>query len=377
MPPLDGMARDSAPSTTPAKHGNSAAIPQLQPSTATLPLPTESRDVKPTRLAITLALGLSGAAMAQPPHDPLLEGQISGFVRRIHQDRRGDMWFGTNGDGVIRYDGGSLQGFNVREGFGGEAVRGIAEGADGIVWFGTNGGLSRWDGDSFTNFRLVDGLVGLGGNDVWALTIDSKGTLWVGTRAGAGTFDGRTFTPFDLPETEPDDARGVTSSRIVHSIIEDSRGRMWFATTGGAFVWDGTKLENISAADGLCGNVVNDIVEARDGSFWFATHHNGVCRLKDGEFTHFGPADGVQGDEAWDLFIDGAGNIWFPTEHFGVYRFDGESFRRFGDGDGLLSPAVQCTFEDRGGRIWVGGYRGLYRYDGNGFVNLTEMLPWP
>ncbi|MBK9303835.1 MAG: hypothetical protein IPM94_08100 [bacterium] len=54
---------------------------------------------------------------AQPRTILSSEGQISDFVRRIHQDHRGDMWFGTNGDGVIRYDGGSLQGFNVREGF--------------------------------------------------------------------------------------------------------------------------------------------------------------------------------------------------------------------------------------------------------------------
>ncbi|MBK8167771.1 MAG: hypothetical protein IPK64_17630 [bacterium] len=169
----------------------------------------------------------------------------------------------------------------------------------------------------------------------------------------------------------------MTSSRIVHGISEDSGGRMWFATTGGVFVWDGAKLENISVADGLCDNVVNDVLEAPDGSVWFATHHHGVCRLKDGAFTHFGPADGVEGTEAWDLFADRAGNIWFPTEHYGVYRYDGTSFRRFGEDDGLLSPAVQCTFEDRTGRIWVGGYRGLYRQDGEGFVNLTRGLPWP
>ena len=78
-----------------------------------------------------------------------------------------------------------------------------------------------------------------------------------------------------------------------------------------------------------------------------------------------------------DGTADRAGNVWFPTEHYGVYRYDGETFPRFGEEDGLLSPAVQCTFEDREGRIWVGGYRGLYRYDGNAFVNLTEMLPWP
>lgn len=340
-------------------------------------IPDGRNDVKFSWITTTMALWLAAGSLAQPLHDPLLENQISDFVRRIHQDHRGHMWFGTNGDGVIRFDGRALQGFGVREGFGGDAVRGIVEDADGNVWFGTDRGLTRWDGSSFTNFTLGDGPLHPGGNDVWALAIDSKGNIWVGTLAGTGTFDGEAFTPFDLPETEPDHSRGVTSSHIVHSIIEDGRGRMWFATNGGVFIWDGADLENISTADGLCGDVVNDVLEAQDGSFWFATHHNGVCRLKDGVFTHFGPSDGIEGDEAWDLFADRAGNIWFPTEHYGVYRFDGESFRRFGEEDGLLSPAVQCTFEDREGRIWVGGYRGLYRDDGNGFVNLTEMLPWP
>lgn len=177
------------------------------------------------RFLVALAPGLAAsAAVAQPQRDAHLDNQISDFVRRIHQDHRGHMWFGTNGDGVIRHDGSSLRWFGEREGFGGDSVRGIVEDNDGIVWFGTNGGLARWDGESFTSFKLVDDLVRPGGNDVWALTIDSKGTLWVGTPAGAGTFDGRTFTPFDLPETEPDHLRGVTSSRIIHGIMEDSRG---------------------------------------------------------------------------------------------------------------------------------------------------------
>jgi ligand-binding sensor domain-containing protein len=333
--------------------------------------------MKTASLVIALALVLTFPVLAQMPDDPLLEHQISDFVRRIYQDQRGHMWFGTNGDGVIHFDGGSLQEFSVGEGLGGVAVRGIVEDQAGNVWFGTEGGLSRWDGKTFTNFKPADGPANPGLNDVWALTIDNRGTIWVGTLNGASTFDGETFTPFELPETEPDYTRGVTSSRMVQSIMQDSRGRMWFATSGGVFIWDGKELENISEADGLCGDVVNDVNQAADGSFWFATHHHGVCRLKDGEFTHFGPADGVEGEEAWDIFVDSAGNVWFPTEHYGVYRFDGESFRRFGENDGLLSPAVQCTFEDSQGRIWVGGYRGLYRFDGERFVNLTEKLPWP
>jgi ligand-binding sensor domain-containing protein len=54
---------------------------------------------------------------------------------------------------------------------------------------------------------------------------------------------------------------------------------MWFATNGGAYVYDGKSLTNISEKDGLCHNSLNDILEDKEGNFWFATHHNGVCHL--------------------------------------------------------------------------------------------------
>ncbi len=34
--------------------------------------------------------------------------QISEYVREVFQDQDGDLWFGTNGDVVFRYDGKSL-----------------------------------------------------------------------------------------------------------------------------------------------------------------------------------------------------------------------------------------------------------------------------
>ena len=100
---------------------------------------------------------------------------ISAFVRRIFQDTKGDLWFGTNGDGVIRYDGDSLEYFSINEGFGGVAVRGIVEDREGNVWFGTEGGVTKYDGESFTNFAEKDGLAS---NDVWSIVIDSKGMIW-------------------------------------------------------------------------------------------------------------------------------------------------------------------------------------------------------
>ncbi len=86
-------------------------------------------------------------------YDP--SNQISEYVREVFQDRDGDFWFGTNGDGVCRYDGKSLTYLSVEEGFGGKAVRGILQDSDGVMWFATNGGVSRYEFGKFTNYTVA------------------------------------------------------------------------------------------------------------------------------------------------------------------------------------------------------------------------------
>jgi len=166
---------------------------------------------------------------------PVADAQLSSFVRRIFQDSHGNFWFGTNGDGVIRYTPSEhlpvipLEYFSLDKGFGGHTVRGIVEDQDGNIWFGTSGGITKYDGESFTNFTERDGLAS---NDVWCIEIDRAGIIWIGTLQGVSRFDGEVFTPFFIPESEPDFSVGVTSARIVHSIMEDSAGKMWFGTNG-------------------------------------------------------------------------------------------------------------------------------------------------
>ncbi|MFN0058440.1 MAG: two-component regulator propeller domain-containing protein [Planctomycetota bacterium] len=311
---------------------------------------------------------LNADAPAPPPDDP-----ISQFVRRIHEDRRGHLWFGTNGDGVARWNGESVEYFSLPQGFSGVAVRGIVESADGSLWFGTEGGLTKFDGASFTNYTERDGLVS---DDVWCLAFDRRGELWVGTRQGVCRFDGARFTPFELPEAEPDPFVGVTSARIVRSITEDRAGRLWFGTNGGAYVYDGRLLRNYNESDGLSNDNVNAILEDQNGRFWFATHHNGICYLDGETFTAITDADGVEGTEVWDLFMDRAGEIWFPVENAGIYRFDGKRFRNYREAEGLTTNAIQCTYQDRDGRLWFGGWRGLFRLNGDSIVAVTRAGPW-
>ncbi len=326
-----------------------------------------------TDLGVKHALPSEVTAAAPEKAAPAARRPISEFVRRIFKDARGDLWLGTNGDGVFRRRGNTLEQFSTHNGFGGVAVRGIKEDKQGNVWFGTDGGLSKWSGESFTNYTTADGLVH---NDVWGLAIDRKGTIWIGTLGGVSRFDGVTFATFDLPKSEPDYDRGVTSDAIVYCIMEDSQGRLWFGNNGGALVYDGATLESISVRDGLCSDAVNCILEDGQGRFWFATHHNGVCRMDKEGFTHFGETHGVRGTEAWDVGKDSDGNIWFSVEQHGLYRYDGKDFVNFHTSSGLDSGAVQCAFEDRDGTLWAGAFGGLYRFDGKSFIYVSKEGPW-
>ncbi|MCB0535322.1 MAG: hypothetical protein KDD14_24155, partial [Saprospiraceae bacterium] len=69
-------------------------------------------------------------------------------------------------------------------------------------------------------------------------------------------------------------------------------------------------------------------------------------------------------------------NIWFAAENHGVYRYDGASFTNFNTTDGLNTNGVLCIFEDQQGRFWLGGWGGLFRFDGTSFFSVTKDGPW-
>ncbi|MBW8051024.1 MAG: hypothetical protein FVQ77_11940, partial [Cytophagales bacterium] len=109
----------------------------------------------------------------------------------------------------------------------GLALSGIACGyldRSGNLWFGTvGGGVSRYDGKSFTTYTTAQGLAG---NSVWSITEDKSGNLWFGTSGGGvSRYDGKSFTTY------------TTAQRLAHNVVtsitEDKSGNLWFGTYGG------------------------------------------------------------------------------------------------------------------------------------------------
>ena len=334
----------------------------------------DTSNENPTSVSIKKADTLSLNPFAQKP-DPKI--WISQFVRRIFEDSKGNLWMGTNTDGVVRYDGTELEYFSTNAGLGGSAVNGISEDGEGNLWFATNGGLTKFDGSQFTNFGKEHGLKSV---NLKCLHIDDD-KIWVGGN-GIHLFDGVKFTSFTNPRSSGV-LRNVLYSSI-HSITKDSKGRMWLGTNMGAHYFDGIIISVISESNGLSDNRVNDVVEFADGVIMIATHEGGVNIWDGNEISHVGSKQGVNGNEVYDLNKDAAGNIWFPVEGHGVYRFDGEEFVNFHKTEGLDASAIQSTHADSKGRIWAGGYGGLYCYDypsedsnKKSFFYVSKKGPWP
>ena len=90
-----------------------------------------------------------------PPH----QGLANNYVLSITEDKTGNLWFGTVGGGVSRYDGKSFSTFTTAQGLANNFVTSITEDKTGNLWFGTyGGGVSRYDGKSFSTFTTAQGL---------------------------------------------------------------------------------------------------------------------------------------------------------------------------------------------------------------------------
>jgi ligand-binding sensor domain-containing protein len=101
------------------------------------------------------------------------------YVFAVHIDAEDILWAGTWGGGVARFDGESWSNYSVEDGLAGDIVYAIAQDPQGVFWFGTNRGISRFDGTHWQTYDQHQGMTNL---DVYALAVTPAGQVWAGSK---------------------------------------------------------------------------------------------------------------------------------------------------------------------------------------------------
>lgn len=272
------------------------------------------------------------------------EGMISSYVYSILMDKCGNLWFGTTG-GVTKYDGKSFTHFTEKEGLGGKLVTSILEDKNGNLWFGSRGGgVTKYDGKSFTYYTPK---LGLCSDYIFSMLEDKSGNIWFGTNGGgACKFDGKYFTNFSAKDGLSD---------YVLSIIEDKNGNIWFGSVNEEVVkYDGKVFTHYSARVGLSSYFIVSLLEDIKGNIWFGTNGAGVCKFDGESFSYYTDKEGLSNNDVRTIFEDKNHDLWFGTAGGGVNKYDGKYFTHYTEKEGLSSNYVYSVIDDESGNLWFG-----------------------
>jgi signal transduction histidine kinase/ligand-binding sensor domain-containing protein len=292
------------------------------------------------------------------------EGLCNNYILKIYEDRQGNIWFGSDGGGISKFDGKFFTGLSVREGLSSNRVTDIIQDKNNHFWFTTNGGgFLKYDGEKIFHFQENSGL---SNNKILCVFEDKKGNLWFGTDgAGVIKYSGEAIEYYQ-------EKNGLGNNRI-QCIFEDNSGQMWFGTNGaGISRFDGRQFYTYTKSHGFSDNNVYAIRQDKTGNIWFGTDAGGAVKFDGQVFHWYRITEGLANQTVTDILHDNYGNTWFATFGGGISKFKGNLFVHYTEKEGLSNNDIYGVFCDSKGNVWLGPRGGgVLKYDGKSFTHFN------
>jgi len=240
--------------------------------------------------------------------------------------------------------------------------------SSGLIWVATEswgadpqyGGLCKFNGTSWTNYRKNNGL---GNNMINKLALDSSNNIWMATGYGVSKYDRSRFTNWDWL-----DYPGLTYSK---GIAIQNGNIIWLATRD-LIRFDGTNWSTYKLPAGPDAMAIDDIAVDAAGNKWVATFGqlsggNGVFKFDGSNWTMY--LTELADANAHDISIAPNGDVWVLSEN-GVSKFDGTNWTVYNSDNGLPweNPIFYGEFGfGPNGVVWLaygeGWAGGLMKFD--------------
>ncbi|MCQ2572301.1 MAG: hypothetical protein MJ182_00215 [Treponema sp.] len=134
-----------------------------------------------------------------------------------------------------------------------------------------------------------------------------------------------------------------------------------------------------TAADGLPGNTVTDIIQ-NEGSYIYLGTYDGLVRFDGFEFTilNKNTIEDFNCVSARVVFEDSKGILWIGSNDEGVARIEGNTITTYTKENGLPNNSIRDIVEDNAGNIWIGTAAGIvYITPENKFISPKGLSEIP
>ena len=235
----------------------------------------------------------------------------------IAEDKNKNIWIASNGSGLFRVKGNSVENLNslvAKET--GVNFFSIYNDLQNRIWTGSVGCIAKYENGKFSFFTPFNNKKNIYRN----ILEDKNGVLWFASDDGLiKYFNGK----FELIDS--------IDARAARALYMDSKNRLWVGTYGnGIRVKINNKFVSLRYSDGLFSDIISAIAEDFKGNYWF-TCNNGIFRIRESEVDDFlsgktnsvtslnyGNEEGLDNIEfnggcqpSW--MRDNDGNLWFPS----------------------------------------------------------------
>jgi diguanylate cyclase (GGDEF)-like protein len=308
--------------------------------------------------------------------------------------RDGEVWLGSAGRGVARWQGyESFASWTTAQGFGADSVWSVLRSAHRGLVLGTRAGCYHLDEAS--RRAAPCRIEGLPSGEIQVMAERKDGSLWIGMTTGellrVGLGEQRATLIATLPLMRklfvdatdrlwicsntgvamvPAGTSRVTATTLppmsgeVTDATEDASGGVWAASQGGLLRWSADRWIAVRLDDEHGRAGVGNVAIAKDGTLWAGGFTHGLVHIRlvgdRIDRTEWVQEPIVAQAAVYSTLIDARGWVWLGTDA-GVAVFDGRVWRRFTQPDGLIwnDTDQNAGFIDTDGSVWMGTSGGV------------------
>jgi ligand-binding sensor domain-containing protein/serine phosphatase RsbU (regulator of sigma subunit) len=233
----------------------------------------------------------------------------------------------------------------------------IYEDIFGNIWFGTYGfGLYKYNTKT-KKLKSIPLKTAFENDNISCITVDKQNKIWVATLGGGISVIEQTNESEIVKNYSANEGLLVN---YIYSILCDSENLRWVGTDGSGLVeYTAGIFIKVNEKSHIDAKSVYSIVKSYAGNVWFNMSENGLYRYDGKQIINFNTQNGLRDNNPLSLAAYKEQVLAIHNSGIDVYNEKSKQFSYYSFNDIDVEPNLNANFTDKKGNIWIGTNKGL------------------